>query len=48
MSNVERKDIGPDFSLGILAAEFPASGLLREPLNKPRVDCAANKMRMTA
>ena len=29
MSNAERKDIGPDFSLGILAAEFPASGLLR-------------------
>ena len=29
MSEAERKDIGPDFSLGVSAAEFPASGLLR-------------------
>ena len=29
MSEAERKDIGPDFALGVSAAEFPASGLLR-------------------
>ena len=29
MSDAVRKDNGPDFSLGVSAAEFPASGLLR-------------------
>jgi len=29
MSEAERKDHGPDFSLGVSAGEFPASGLLR-------------------
>ena len=29
MSEAERKDNGPDFSLGVSAAEFPSSGLLR-------------------
>ena len=29
MSEAERKDIGPDFALGVSPAEIPASGLLR-------------------
>jgi hypothetical protein len=29
MSEAKRKDIGPDFALGVSPAEIPASGLLR-------------------